>query len=86
MERRLYRGIMTPSAAITAVLGVWLLVLFWDNYKDAAWMWAKIAAVLGLYAYHGYCGKLVRRFANDETQRARHFFDGSMRCRPYCSS
>ena len=74
MERRLYRGIMTPSAALTAVLGVWLLVLYWDAYVDAAWMWVKIAAVLALYAYHGYCGRLVRRFANDENTLSDTFF------------
>ena len=74
MEHRLYRGIMTPSAALTAVFGVWLLVLYWDAYAEAAWLWVKIAGVLALYAYHGYCGRLVRRFANDENTRSDTFF------------
>lgn len=74
MERRLYRGIMTPSAALTAVFGVWLLVLYWDAYADAAWLWIKIAAVLVLYGYHGYCGRLVRRFANDQNTSSDTFF------------
>ena len=74
MERRLYRGIMTPSAALTAVFGVWLVILYWDTYADAAWLWVKIAGVLALYAYHGYCGRLVRRFANDENTRSGTFF------------
>ncbi|MCY3818575.1 MAG: protoporphyrinogen oxidase HemJ [Gammaproteobacteria bacterium] len=74
MERRLYRGIMTPSAALTAVLGVWLVVLHWETYADAVWFWVKIAGALGLYAYHGCCGKLVRQFANDENTRSDTFF------------
>ena len=74
MERRLYRGIMMPSAALTAVFGVWLVILYWDAYADAIWLWVKIAGVLGLYAYHGYCGRLDRRFANDENTRSETFF------------
>ena len=74
MERRLYRGIMTPSAALTAVFGIWLFISYWDTYATAAWMWVKVAAVLALYAYHGYCGRLVRRFANDENARSDTFF------------
>ena len=74
MERRLYRGIMTPSAALTAVFGIWLVTLYWDAYADAAWLWVKIAGVLALYAYHGYCGRLLRRFANDENTRSDTFF------------
>ncbi len=74
MERRLYRGIMTPSAALTAVFGIWLVTLYWDAYADAAWLWIKIAGVLALYAYHGYCGRLLRRFANDENTRSDTFF------------
>ena len=74
MERRLYRGIMTPSAALTAVFGIWLLIYYWDTYAEAAWMWVKIAGVLALYAYHGYCGRLVRRFANDQNTRSDTFF------------
>ena len=74
MERRLYRGIMTPSAAVTAVTGIWLLVLYWDAYAGAAWIWVKITGVLALYAYHGCCGRLVRQFANDRNTRSDTFF------------
>ena len=74
MERKLYRGIMTPSAALTAVLGVWNLALAWDAYAAAGWMWAKLLAVLALYAYHGYCGRLLRGFANDANAHSERFF------------
>lgn len=74
MERKLYRGIMTPSAALTAVFGVWNLVLAWDAYAAAGWMWAKLAAVLALYAYHGYCGRLLRAFANDANTHGERFY------------
>ena len=74
MERKLYRGIMTPSAVLTAVFGIWLLILTWDAYATAAWLWLKLVVVLALYGYHGYCGRLLREFANDENIKSDTFF------------
>ena len=74
MERKLYRGIMTPSAALTAVFGVWNLMLAWDAYAGAGWMWTKLVGVLALYAYHGYCGRLLRAFANDANTHGERFY------------
>lgn len=74
MERKLYRGIMTPSAIAVFVLGVWLLALNWDFYKTQAWMHAKLALVFLLYGYHGLCGKYLRDFANDRNTRSHVFF------------
>ncbi len=74
MERKLYRGIMTPSAALTVVFGVWNLILAWDAYAAAGWMWTKLAGVLALYAYHGYCGRLLRAFANDANTHGERFY------------
>lgn len=74
MERKLYRGIMTPSAILTLVFGVWLLVLAWDAHAGAVWLWVKVALVLALFGYHGICGRLLRRFANDANTLSHRFY------------
>src|SRR5258707_2131534 len=62
MERKLYRGIMTPSMALTLVFGVWL----WLGYGfRGGWLEAKLALVAALLAYHFWLGKPARDFARD---------------------
>ena len=62
MERRLYRGIMTPSAVLTSCSGSWL----WLGYGiTGGWLHAKLALVAILIAFHVWLGKLVRDFAAD---------------------
>ncbi|ODT74905.1 MAG: TIGR00701 family protein [Nitrosomonadales bacterium SCN 54-20] len=62
MERKLYYGIMTPSAVVAVVLGLWL----WLGYGiTGIWLHAKLALVVLLIAYHGYCGKLLADFKCD---------------------
>lgn len=74
MERKLYRGIMTPSAILTILLGLWLLSFYsFEQLKTMHWLHVKLACVLVLLIYHGYCGQLLRRFAND-TNRHSHIF------------
>lgn len=74
MERKLYRGIMTPSAIAVFVLGSWLLWLNWDFYRTQGWMHAKLALVVLLYGYHGLCGRFLRDFANDRNTRSHVFY------------
>ncbi|MEX0431645.1 protoporphyrinogen oxidase HemJ [Spiribacter insolitus] len=64
MERKLYRGIMNPSAVVAVGLGITLLVLqpFW---LSQGWLHVKILLVAGLVVYHLYCGRLLRAFAQD---------------------
>ncbi len=68
MERKLYRGIMTPSAVLAVSLGAALLVLT-PQWMTQGWMHAKLALVLLLIAYHVYCGRLVKVFREDRNQR-----------------
>lgn len=67
MERKLYRGIMTPSAVLTVAFGAWLL---WLNpaWLSQGWLHAKLALVAALIAYHLWCGKLLRAFAADDNR------------------
>lgn len=59
MEHKLYR-FMTPLAFLALGFGLWL----WLGMGiSGGWMHAKLALVLGLIAYHLYCGKLLKDFA-----------------------
>lgn len=74
MERKLYRGIMTPAALVTLGLGAWLTILNWSAYADAIWFWIKLACVLALFAFHGMCGGMVRKFQTDSNTRSEGFY------------
>lgn len=71
MERRLYRGIMTPAAVLTIALGLWLW-LGWG--VTGGWLHAKVALVLALVALHAYLGLLVRDFALDRNRHGHVFY------------
>jgi putative membrane protein len=70
MERKLYR-FMTPIGALALFFGVWLWLGF--GYTGA-WLHAKLALVLLLVAYHLYCGKLVRDFADGRNRHGHAWY------------
>ena len=71
MERKLYYGIMTPSAVLAVVLGLWL----WLGYGiTGAWLHAKLALVVLLIAYHGYCGRLLADFKHDRNRHGHVYY------------
>jgi len=71
MERKLYRGIMTPSAMVAVTLGLWLWLGFGFS---GGWLHAKLTLVTVLLVYHVYCGKLLRDFRDDRNQRSHVFY------------
>jgi putative membrane protein len=67
MERKLYRGIMTPSALLAIGFGLWL----WLGYGiTGGWLHAKLTVVVLLVGYHLWCGRLLRDFAADRNRRS----------------
>ena len=71
MERKLYRGIMTPAALLTVVFGVWL----WLGYGiTGGWLHAKLALVAVLIALHVYLGALARAFAADRNRHGHVYY------------
>jgi putative membrane protein len=67
MERKLYWGIMAPSAGLTIAFGAWL----WLGYGSTpGWLQGKLAVVALLIAYHLYCGKLLADFARDRNTKS----------------
>jgi len=68
MERKLFRGIMTPSAVLAIAFGVWL----WLGWFRGAggWLHAKVVLVLILLGYHVWCWRLLRAFAEGRNRRS----------------
>ncbi len=73
MERKLYRGIMTPAAIVTVALGLWMIYLY-PAFLHLLWMQIKLVLVLVLIAYHIYCGHIIKVFAADNNTSSHVFF------------
>jgi putative membrane protein len=72
MERRLLRGIMTPSMIVSWVLGLYLA---WAGFGfRGGWLHGKIALVLAMSGMHGYLVGRVRAFAEDRNDRSGRFY------------
>ncbi|MBO6849866.1 MAG: protoporphyrinogen oxidase HemJ [Marinobacter sp.] len=74
MERKLYRGITTPSMVATVIFGVWLISYNASGYFSQGWMHVKLLLIAVLIAYHFYCGHLVKVFRDDQNTRSHVFY------------
>lgn len=74
MERKLYRGIMTPSMIVVIALGTWLITLNPEYYLSQGWMHAKLALVTFLVGYHFMCASLLKKFAQDINDKSHVFY------------
>lgn len=71
MERKLYRGIMTPSMGLAIGFGAWL----WLGYGiDGGWLHAKLVLVALLAAYHFWMGALARDFARGANRHSHVYY------------
>ena len=73
MERKLYRGIMTPAMIATFVFGIWLIALS-PGWMSQGWMHAKLTLVILLTGYHHVCGAQMKRFARGENKRSHVYY------------
>jgi putative membrane protein len=74
MERKLYRGIMTPCAVLAVLFGAWMMIASWESYARAGWLHAKLLLVAVLVGYHVYCGRMVKAFAGDRNPHSHTFY------------
>lgn len=74
MERKLYRGIMTPSMLAVVFFGFGLLSTNFGYYMSAGWMHLKLLLVVLLLGYHHYCARLLRTFAADRNTRSHRWY------------
>lgn len=74
MERKLYRGIATPSMIATIILGFWTASYNWDYYQSSHWFWAKLGLVALLVVYHFICRRYMSALAEERDQHNHIFF------------
>ncbi len=58
MERKLYRGIMTPSMIATWIFGLAMIAQAPAIYLSQGWLHAKLLLVVLLTIYHFSCGRI----------------------------
>lgn len=74
MERRLLYFV-TPFAILTAVFGVLTIMEYGREwFKHSMWLHYKLALVIILYLYHGFCFKLLADFKHDRNTRSHRFY------------
>lgn len=56
MQRWLYAAVMTPSAVLTVLFGVWLI---FERGFEGGWLPVKLLLVLLMGLFHVYCGRLL---------------------------
>ena len=70
MERKLMKGIMTPSMIATWVFGFWLISYGFNG----GWLHLKILLVVGMTAYHMWCASTMKKFERDEIPHGHVFY------------
>jgi putative membrane protein len=71
MERKLFAGIMTPSAVLTCISGLWLWLGFGIT---GGWLMAKLALVAVLIGHHIWLGKLMLDFRRERNRHSHVFY------------
>lgn len=69
MERKLFRGIMTPSAVLAVLSGIAILH-YVPGFLHTGWMALKLALVGLLILYHVWCGVILKAFREDRNTRS----------------
>lgn len=71
MERKLFWGIMTPSALLAVGLGLWL----WLGYGySGGWLHLKVSLVVALLGYHVWTWKAMMDFRRDHNRHSHVFY------------
>lgn len=71
MAGKLYRFV-TPIMWLTLATGIWLWLAYFPLSMN--WMWAKLALVAGLVAYHHVCKRRLRDFENRQNVKSHVWF------------
>jgi protoporphyrinogen IX oxidase len=75
MERKLFNGIMTPSAVVTVALGLWLLFAYaWETWSAMKWLHVKLLLAVVLVVYHIWCWRLLVMFREDRNRHSHVYF------------
>ncbi len=74
MERKLLYFV-TPFALLTLIFGLLMIYAYGSAwFATSGWMHTKLLLVTLLYAYHGYCFKLLADFKHNRNRRSHRFY------------
>ncbi|MGV6807939.1 MAG: CopD family protein, partial [bacterium] len=74
MERKLYRGIATPSMVATIIFGIALLSVSPDYYLGSTWFQIKVFLVAALIGYHLMCRHLMLQLRENKCAKSHIWF------------
>lgn len=74
MERKLYRGIATPSMIATVIFGAAMFSSAPAYFLGSTWFIIKLILVLLLVSYHFCCRYFLVRFRDDRNTRSHIFY------------
>ncbi|MCQ8279906.1 protoporphyrinogen oxidase HemJ [Acetobacteraceae bacterium KSS8] len=74
MERKLLRQITTPAMIVALIFGVLLILTPGAVDWHAAWWWTKLAGVLAMIGFHGFCALWHKDFLHDRNTRSHRFY------------
>lgn len=73
MERRLLRGIMTPSMIVAWAAGLTMIGLV-PSLMSGGWLHAKLALVVGMTVMHMMCARWRRLIAEGKNPHSERFY------------
>lgn len=74
MERKLLRVIMNPAMIATWIFGISLALSYGLDPMLDIWFSVKLAAVIGMTAYHMFLARVRKTFAAGTNARSEKFF------------
>lgn len=74
MERRLYKAIMTPAMLSSWAFGLGMIFYASLLSTGTFWLHLKLAIVVAMTAFHGFCARWLRAFAEDRNVHSGRFF------------
>ena len=74
MERKLYRGIATPSMLATLIFGLWTSSYQWSHLMSSHWFHLKLLLVAALVVYHFYCRRFMTKLATEQDCHSHVFY------------
>ncbi|MCG4257889.1 protoporphyrinogen oxidase HemJ [Acetobacter senegalensis] len=74
MERRLLRAIINPAMISSLLFGIFLVLTPGAVDWHAGWWHCKMAALLGMFAFHGFCARWRKDFEKDQNRHPERYY------------
>lgn len=74
MERRLLRAITTPAMISSLLFGMLLVSIPGVVNWSSGWWHVKMAALLGMFIFHGFCARWRGEFSRDRNRHSERFY------------